>query len=93
MKRHNRQYTYRMTTSGIDYVRNVCSNVPDGASYRDDWSIRRRHDKKHSPYNFELWINDTIFVDRWTAKAMRRWSQMGYIVLHLDMWRKQHTLH
>lgn len=88
MRAKHRQYTYRLTTRGIDYVKNRCGTVPDGASYRDDWSIYRRHNTKTTPWNFELWINDTIFVDRWTAKTMRHWRQMGYIVPHADMWLK-----
>lgn len=88
MRRHNRQYTYRVTSRGIEYVMNHCTSVPDNATFGDDWSIYRRHNSKHSPWNFELWINDTTLVDRWTAKAMRRWRQTGYIVPHADMWRK-----
>lgn len=87
-KRRNRQYTYRLTTCGIDYVKNTCGTAPDNATYRDDWSIYRRHNSKHSPWNFELWINDTIFVDRWTAKAMKHWRQKDYIMPHADMWRE-----
>lgn len=88
MRRHKRQYTYRVTTRGINYVMVHCNNVPDTATFGDDWSIHRRHDTKHSPYNFELWINDAILVDRWTVKTIRRWRQMGYIVPHADMRRK-----
>lgn len=89
MRRRNRQYTYRLTTRGIDYVMNICGTVPNDVTFGDKWAIYRRHNSKHSPWNFELWINDTIFVDRWTAKAMKHWRQMGYIMPHADMWRKR----
>lgn len=88
MRRHNRRYTYRLTAIGIDYVMIHCTSVPDNATFGNDWSIYRRHDTKHSPYNFELWINDKIFVDRWTVETIRRWRRMGYIVPHADMWLK-----
>lgn len=86
MDKHRRTYTYRLMPRGIDYVTKYCGTVPDNATINDDWSIYRRHDTKHSPFNFELWINDTILVDRWTAKAIKRWRQMGYIAPHADTW-------
>ncbi len=88
MRKHRRTYTYRVTHRGIDYLMVRCGTVPESATFGDDWSIYRRHDTKHSPFDFELWINDTILVDRWTVETIRQWRQMGYIVSHADMWRK-----
>lgn len=90
MRAKHRQYTYRITTRGIDYLTNrtpsLNTSVPK--PYGQDWSIRRRHDTKTAPYNFEIWVNDTLFVARYTAATIRRWRQCGYIVPHVDMWRK-----
>lgn len=83
-----RQYIYRLTPRGIDYVMTHCVNVPDNATFGDTWAIYRRHDSKQSPFNFELWLNDTIFINRWTAKAMRRWRRMVYIVPYTDAYSK-----
>ncbi len=88
MRKHRRTYTYKLTRCGIGYVMACHSKVPDEATFIDDWCIYCRHDTKHSPWNFELWINDTFLVDRWTAKAMRLWRRSGYIVQHADMWCK-----
>lgn len=90
MRAKHRQYTYRITTRGIDYLTNrtpsLNTSVPK--PYGQDWSIRRRHDTKTAPYNFEIWVNDTLFVARYTAATIRRWRQCDYIVPHADMWRK-----
>lgn len=85
MRKHRRTYTYRVTARGIGYVMAYHSKVPDEATFIDDWCIYRRHDTKHSPWNFEVWINDIMFVDRWTAETMRRWRKFGYIIPHADM--------
>lgn len=90
MGKHRRTYTYSVTVRGKDHLMRQCGNIPDGISdsvtFADNWCIYRRHDTKHSPWNFELWINDTMFVDRWTAKTMRRWRKFGYIAPHADTW-------
>lgn len=88
MRRHNRQYTYRLTAIGIGYVMTHCTSIPDNATLGSKWAIYRRHNTKHSPWNFELWLNDKIFIDRWDAKTIRHWRQAGYIVPHADTWHK-----
>lgn len=86
MRAKHRQYTYRITTRGIDYLTNrtlsLETSVPQ--PFVQDWSIRRRHDTKTSPFNFEIWVNDSLFVARYTAGSIRHWRKMGYIVPHAD---------
>ena len=86
MRAKHRQYTYRLTTRGIEYLTNrtpsLNMSVPN--PYGQDWAIRRRHDTKTAPYNFELWLNNTILIGHFTADTMRRWRKTGYIVPHAD---------
>ena len=86
MRAKHRHYTYRITMRGIEYLTNrtpsLNTSVPQ--PFVQDWSIRRRHDTKTSPFNFEIWVNDCLFVARYTAPTIRRWRQMGYIVPHSD---------
>lgn len=85
MRQHYRQYTYRLTMRGIEYVKNRwATDTTDAATFYDDWSIRRRHDTKHGTFTFELWLNNTILIGHFTADTMRRWRKTGYIVPHAD---------
>lgn len=90
MRQHYRQYTYRLTMRGIEYLTNrtpsLNMSVPN--PYGQDWAIRRRHDTKHGTFTFELWLNNTILIGHFTADTMRRWRKTGYIVPHADMRRK-----